>query len=313
MRRILSIYLCFFWVFLFMDSLFANIPFPSLSEIKQAINDTPKKNDPFQDSFKEFTREKYQFIIRFPEEWPHEVKISALKPAGKIEAKIESPGFHDSRDISPYPPQYNNLYSMTGHQWEDKEKGYRGIQWETASIIVPVKYSYAISDTDMIMRKGKLEVKITFYRPAGSDKLLKQIIQNGDGANPENFSIEYHVPSSKPHIFSKAEMPSGHDAQALLKKHFADIKPAKAVWLLRESKSLPGALTVSYNDRQYRHRLYVLTRDNHRWIFVGADEIPDDSFFIPVGKNSEKVNEYLVDLYRQLELDGFKKEGQIVH
>ena len=310
--------LLFITGFLWTGASFANIQFPSLPEVQQAINRGSK----------ELIREnKYRFVISLPDEWPKKVVIDKLMTTtpGKIETEIQiGLGYFDFKQYG-FDERFNKLYPVPVDQWGPAWTGIYGDKWEAtqdiASIKVPVKYWYRVNETETIIRRGALKITITFYRPRGTEKLISRIIQTGDGSKPEDFSVE---PYLAPHrIFAKTDFKQiAADMYKLLIDNNAMNRPAGAVWLLRESSSTPGALVVSYYDRSpsegpvgVRNKTFILKREQKTWEFVPGNIRPDPNNLIPVYKNSEQMEEmtqHLKSLYEVLNSSNFKKEGQII-
>lgn len=126
--------------------------------------------------------------------------------------------------------------------------------------------------------------------------------------------------ASRPTIFKDEEFIAGPIWK--LMEHKAQYWPAKSVWLLRESKSIPGAVTVTYYDMAsgspngFANRIYVLKKSSG-WTLSDPNQAkdlngPKKDSFIPISADVEKEHtEELQNLYDVLKAFGLNISGQV--
>lgn len=126
--------------------------------------------------------------------------------------------------------------------------------------------------------------------------------------------------AGRPIIFTDGELAS--EPNVKLMQHNAHNRPAKSVWLLRESTSIPGAVTLTYYDQYsgspdgFANSIYVFKKSSG-WTLSAPSEAwelkgPKKDSFIPISADTEKEHrEQLQSLYGVLKTFGLNISGQV--
>jgi hypothetical protein len=125
-----------------------------------------------------------------------------------------------------------------------------------------------------------------------------------------------------PGVFKNTQLPTGPIQK--LKQHNAQARPLKSVWLLRESSSVPGALSVTYYDLHpqsptgFTNKQFVFDKIKG-WIWTGPSMVAEltgsgkDSFIPIYADSADRHPKQLESLYEMLKSEvGLDRAGQIV-
>lgn len=247
--------------------------FPTVEEIKKCLNDHSQTKDKFHSKAYWIERGKHKFAVR--------TLLDLDKPIATINMMSEP------EEIGGYIHTYHRQKLHVLEQ-------------------VLLQANYVVQFTDNSSLECEILVETCFETgldPAEQVPRSTCIKSDWDNVGAKCFKIFNNS------IFSTKQImrPDG-----ILDYHGARNKAAKAVWLIRESASNPGAITLSWyditsNPQGFCNQLYILTDEK---IWTPADRYCRDK---RIDVQADCTDFGLIeDLYKTIAQKGFILEGQVI-
>lgn len=292
------------------------LPFPSLADIKKALNQKKHENA----SRKRWIRKgKYKFLIQLAAgnmcEKCSRKFLNFCEACQKLCTKkfyVDFPAHFPSKTsvcgiLMVKKPFL--FFSVTKDAKKETIQGYEYIwQGENYAIIAPFLCQFS----NHTARQYVLKITLRLHRH-NSKNIVANIIQRSDSLQPNDVWLV----SSHPHIDGNFIF-SNHtqnEIEDILEKNGAKDKPAKQVWCLFESRWIKGSLVVKYYSLSSRYNgfsqeWYILDQWRKNWLLFD-DHHPQEEYT----KQYESIwqlSAHMEALYEVLEKNGFSKDGQIL-
>lgn len=276
------IYLLYFLVF-------AHFSFAMDNNFRRVVSfpNTMQVKDSLNRNFQEIRKGRFLFLIERPENFPDNKIATSITMTGDAQTEGQTSRFYI---LDP---------ELLGKRFSD-------------DFSVTAPFLVEFSDGQKTTFPLTIKTSVARYRRSKHNYLIVR------PDNPRDLS-DFELHSQTPHIEGNIVFSKNSDYKLLLAQNNAPTKPAKSVWLIRESNSLDGGLVVSYYEpcsKTIINIIYVFEKSvRDKWISVlpdGFDRNGKKPIIVKLYSDSDNICGPIQFLYEILKNDGFDLAGQIL-